>query len=163
MITYGFLLEQVNNYGSEYVKARIVARQDNNDYPGNATRTFSPDERHFDGLSLIGHVYDNRIIGFWPEYRDVFSVDLSRARIMEKTLAKIEKALAKESVYDCDAPLIYSVVAKTLKLSFAVEQKSGHSTTYCENRWHFMTIPEGRNRLYHLANQAISKANSVPA
>jgi hypothetical protein len=163
---FGLLIERRNNYGTEYVIARIVNRSDDDKPLGcdsNGELNWhenAPKHLHggqLDGLCMHGFISDFGdcdYIGFQPEYRDVYAVDLPKVERMRKTLQRVSKQLAKDKAYE--AGDIFLSLAKALKLSFVVHRtgKIVSGGAWNDNEWHFMGIEEGRNYFRNTIEQA---------
>jgi hypothetical protein len=89
------------------VTVSVVMRSDEGDWPCgvNDTRTSSWDKRcpkrlrglNLQDLGMAGHVYESRDngnewIGYDPDYRQVYSIDLRKAESHLKTLKALERA-----------------------------------------------------------------------
>lgn len=149
--TVGILIERRQRYGTEYVIAKAMLREDGASHPINATGSgFSRERQELDGLAISGHVYQYRddppeLIGADPEYRDLHSIDRRRAEIMAKCLKRIEARIAKDDSREYGDVLLS--FARAIGASWIVEcaDDTGR-TSYCDNAWRFMSLTEGRNR-----------------
>jgi hypothetical protein len=152
-LQYGLMIERKSDYGTEYVVARVVRRKDDKPYGCSSSGEFAycGDPKHLnnmqlDGLCLHGFVSDSdyAYIGFEPEYRDVYSVDLPKADRMARTLKKVVAQQRKDHAREPGDVMV--ALCKALKLSFVChrigEAKRGY---YHESDWHFMSVEEGRN------------------
>jgi hypothetical protein len=152
---YGLLVERTMKYGTEYIIARVVSRNgdkpygcsndgEHDGYEGSVPKAVQG--LQLDGLTMQGFVSDLnefQFIGFEPEYRDVYSVDLRKADRMAKTLRKVVSASRKDSAYE--AGDVFLSLAKTLKLSFVCYERDGREVSWDEGRWRFVSIEDGRN------------------
>jgi hypothetical protein len=153
-LQYGLLIERSKNYGTEYVVAKLVKRQNDKPYGCSNSGEFAHcgDPKHLDGMQLDGlclHGFvsdsgDFAYIGFEPEYRDVYSVELPKAERMVKTLKRVKAQQHKDHAREPGDVMVS--LCKALKLSFVChrigEAKQGY---YHESDWRFMSIEEGRN------------------
>lgn len=157
-LTYGLLIEQTTKYGTEYVTARVIARETVDgveaDYPINPSDQYGEKLSH-DGLGLYGHVYDDRLIGTEPTYQDVFAIDANKARKMAKTLDLIDRQNTKDG--SRTAPEAFMTLARALKLKFVVQRKGGGMarSSYCDNQWRWMSIPDGKFAYEQLIREAV--------
>jgi hypothetical protein len=171
MTQYGLLIERNSDHGTERIIARLVRREDNQDHPLGCNSRGESDiwsasskpyhwSRQYDGLGMFGFVSDIsnefRYIGFEPEYRDAYAIDLRTATRMVKTLTVVQRAIAKAAAYEpCDQ---FAAMANGLRLDFVVEKKGNRlGSSYSDHEWRFMTIPEGRNRFRQLIAEAIAE------
>lgn len=166
--TYGLLLRKANRYGTDYVVAEVIVRNEEGKIR-NASDSITYDRIKplntyaLEGLQMDGFVSefgDPRYIGFEPRYRDRYSVELRDAMRMAKTLGKIyahvKKAFAQEPGD------WFMSLCKVLKISFVVESKNPHYTSsYDDNKWRWMSVGEGRNRYRELINEVVDAAKAA--
>lgn len=161
---YGLLLRRQNQHGTDYVVAEIVTRE--NDHP----RGCSSDGEHswhddtpkhlngtqLDGLCMHGFVSDFNecdYIGYQPEYRGVYAVDMRKAERMAKTLKRVNARIEKDKAREPGD--VMEAFAKALKLSFvATRQGPQKGSSFADNQWNFMSVAEGRNEFRHLIQEA---------
>lgn len=160
---YGLLLERRNNYGTEYVVARVISKRDGRPYgcSSDGERTYGGSPKHLEGLQLDGlclHGFisdhgENDYIGYEPEYRDVYSVELPKAERMAKTLKRVVSRQRKDNAREPGDALMS--LANTLKLTFVVKRigtaKGGWDS---DTDWNFMSVSEGRNEYRRLIEEA---------
>ncbi|MCH8996701.1 MAG: hypothetical protein IID48_00355 [Proteobacteria bacterium] len=167
---YGFHLLHENQYGTERVVCRLMVRVDDSESPINpnnsAESTIWDAPKRFDGYGFDGFVLDGfvaemngsvSLIGFGPEFREVFSADVRCVAAMHKTMQRATKAMLRDQARDPGD--IYTAVAKALGLSFAVrkiENPSG-GCDYRDHRWQWMSVEEGRNELRHMIVTATTR------
>ena len=177
MKTYGLLLRRELKYGTEKVAAYMVCREAGKDHPygvsSDGENTYDrevPKHMHgllLDGLGMYGFVNDTNdfsFIGHEVEYRDVFCIDLRKATRIAKTLKRVLARLNKDNAYEPGDRLVS--LAKALKLDFVVEQIDKFGSNYSDNKWRWMTIPEGRDRYRALiveATDEVRKAKGLAA
>lgn len=166
MKTYGFIIESSIDYGTTYIKARVVCRESGKDSPLGASDWNLGDSDSpknlcgltLDGLTLRGFVSDSGEPHFLlhdPEYTDCFSVDFGKARRMAKTLAKVTKKISDSRAHEPGD--VFTAFAAALKLTFVVErtgQRRGSS--YSDSDWQWRTIEDGRNRFRQLIEKAVT-------
>ena len=174
--TYGFIITRETSYGAEYLKARVVCREDDADSPinprsaGESTIWDAPkahDGFNYESLSLIAHLYADSsdgpcLIGPHLEFRDPFAVGLLRVKQMAKTLTKAHRGL---SAADAREPGdILFAVSTALNFSFVVvERENKPGGSYRDSKWRWMTIGEGRNHFRRLAESMIVEAKAAAA
>jgi hypothetical protein len=163
---FGLLIERDTKDRTSYVAASLIGREDDREYPIGISDGLGDYERPkhlqglaLDGLSIRGFVSnsgDNSFIGYDPEYRNVYSVDLPLARKMARTLDRITKRRRKDAAYEPGDTLMS--LAKVLKLEFVVERRvskrAGQGSSWSESDWRWMTVEEGRNRFRALIEEA---------
>jgi hypothetical protein len=164
--TYGLMIERKTSYGTEYVIARVVCREPDADFPkGCSSDGESPwDDKapkfahgyQYDGIAMHGFISDFSdcaYIGFEPEYRDVYSVELPKAVRMLKTLRKIVKAKQRVKAYE--AGDVFVSLAKALHLTFVCWRSARPEAGLRDSdQWVWANITEGRNHFRHVINQA---------
>jgi hypothetical protein len=160
---YGLLIKKDNRYGTEHISALVVRREKDRAAPLGC----STDGEHgwdadvplnlrgtaLDGLCCDGHISDyggGEFIGFTPEYREVFSMELPKLNRMAKTLKRVVARKEKDKAYEPGD--IFVSFAKALKLSFAVIKNDNNP----QHQWHYMTIEEGRNCLRRVIEDAVA-------
>jgi hypothetical protein len=161
--SYGLLLERANNYGTEYVIARVTSRRGDAPYGCSldGEQSYSGTPKHLEGTQLDGlcmqgfvsDVNDFAFIGYDPEYHDVYSLHLPKLERMTKTLTLVVARQREDEARELGD--VFVSLAAALKLDFAVErvgQRRGSS--YADRDWHFMSIAEGRNRYRQLIEEA---------
>jgi hypothetical protein len=160
---YGLLIKQSNNYGTEHIMVLVVCRQKDREAPIGCS-TDGENEwdgdvpvhlrgTALDGLCCDGHISDyggGEFIGFVPEYREVFSMELPKLNRMAKTLKRVVARKEKDKAYEPGD--IFVSFAKALKLSFAVIKNDNNPN----HEWHYMTIEEGRNCLRRVIEDAVA-------
>lgn len=168
--TFGLLIRQHNRHGSEYLVAELVMRNEEGKIRNpsdwfNYTRPKHMHDMKLEGLRMEGFVTEYgepEFIGFKPRYKDLYSVELSEARRMVKTLSKIEAHAIKTSARECGD--WFTSLCAALKLTFVVEYKNEHpSSSYDDNQFYWMTVSEGRNRYRQLANEMVEDARRAKA
>lgn len=170
--TYGLLIDRENRYGTEYVTASAMARDGDSAYPVGLNGIFSSldgSAKHqrgltIDGLKMRGHFYDGadgwRMIGFEPEYYDVYNVDLRKAQAMVKTLARVNKRIERDG--SSEAGDILRSVCDALRLEWVVERVGTyHGTEWRDCDWCWHDIGDGRRRLRSLIEEATPKADAA--
>jgi hypothetical protein len=166
MKEFGLILERHNHYGTEYVVARLISRE--GDHPkgcsSDGERSWDGDvpkhlrDMQLDGLSLHGFITESdcAYIGFEPEYRDVYSVNLPKAERMAKTLRRVIKRQRQDQAREPGDVMMS--LANALKLSFAVKRIGKlQARDYADNDWNFMSIAEGRNAFRQMIDEAIAE------
>lgn len=161
---YGLLLQRENRHGTDYVVARIVRRDGESpigcstdgerEWDGEVPKHLRG--THLDGLCMHGFVSDFGdcdYIGFEPEYRDVYAVDLRKAQAMAKTIKRVVAQQERDKAREPGDVL--ASFAKALKLGFVAKRRGPNKgSSYSDNEWNFMSIAEGRNEFRHLINEA---------
>ena len=155
--TFGFFLERNNRHGTEHITARVVPRENGNHHPLGVGFDWNwPKGMYLDGLGIDGFVSDSNdgdYIGHSPEYRDVYSVGMSNAPKMVKTLKAIWKRIDKDAARDPGDMLLS--MGKVLGLTFvvvAVSHRPGGAWSDQDYRW--MSLGEGRNEFRALIEAA---------
>ena len=164
--TYGLLIQRFNRYGTEYVAARLICRESGADYPVNPSSDgesvfYGSAPKHLHGLQLaelgmkgfVSEMNHFQYIGYEVEYEEVRGIHLPQIERMAKTLRKVVNFINKQSAHE---PGDYFLAfAKSLKLSFVVEQTGGREAGFYQDcKWRWMTIEEGRNRFRQLIEEA---------
>jgi hypothetical protein len=162
---YGLLVERINNHGTEYIVARVTSRRDDKPYGCSSDGEMEWDAdvpKHLrggrlDGLCMHGFISDFSecdYIGFQPEYRDVYAIDLPKLERMRRTMKRVTAQITKDKSYE--AGDVFMSLAKALKLSFVVHRigKVVQGGAWCDNQWHFMDIESGRNYFRNAIEQA---------
>jgi len=162
--TFGLLIERRMEYGNERVHARVVSRDPREDYPsgcsslGNSYDGDLPKFYHglqYDGLAMAGFVSerDAEFFGYEAEYRDVYAVNLPQLKRMVKTMQRVVDRVRKDQVREPGDYL--TAMAAALKLTFVVERIGKRTgSSYADQDWRFMSIPEGRNRYRAMIQEA---------
>jgi hypothetical protein len=163
MKEYGLLIKQSNRFGTEHIEALVVCREKDREAPlgcsGDGERAWDGDVpphmrgMQLDGLCCDGHISDyggGEFIGFAPEYRDVFSIELDKLQRMTKTLKRVVAQKEKDKSYEPGD--IFVSFAKALKLTFAVVKNDNNP----HRQWNYMTIVEGRNCLRRMIDDAVA-------
>lgn len=159
-LSYGFLIERISRYGNDYVVARFISREDSKDYPRGC-------DHPLDGFTLEGHVYRYRdepahLLGFEPNYRDIYSIDRRKAERMAACLKKIEGQIAKDASRSPGE--IYMSAVRAFKLSFAVSRRDKNvMSSYSDNEWNWWTVQDGKGYLESLVQEMLDEANAKPA
>ena len=162
MNEYGLLIRQDNRYGTEHIAVLVVRREKDRPAPMGCSTDgeqswdgeVQPHLRGtmLDGLCCDGHISDyggGEFIGFAPEYRDVYSIELPKLTKMTKTLKRVVAQKEKDKAYEPGD--VFVSLAKALKLSFAVIKNDRNP-----DGWNYMTIVEGRNRLRQMIEDAVA-------
>lgn len=158
--TYGLVISREQRHGTEYVSARIVAREEGSYHPLGVGQSYEW-PKHLEGLDIddlgmdgfISDLNDNQFIGHEVEYRQVYSINASKARRMAKTLDKINRYIDAEKAYEPGDKLV--AFAKVLRLEFiAVATTKSAGWRWADRNWLFMSIGEGRNRFRELITEA---------
>jgi hypothetical protein len=163
MKEYGLLIRKRDVFGTPHIMATVVCREKGRDAPLGCSSDGEAEwdeqvPKHLrgtalDGLSLDGHISDyggGEFIGFTPEYREVFSMELPKLNRMAKTLKRVIKQKEKDESYEPGDTFVS--FAKALKLSFAVVNNENNA----DRPWHYMTIIEGRNCLRRMIDEAVT-------
>ena len=149
--TYGLLIERQSRHGSEQVHAKLMARREGQDHPINVI------DAPLAELGMYGHAYaydgQAKLIGWEPEYRDVFAIDQVRAAGMAKMLKRLAAAFAKDGVSEDPSDGLMSM-AKLFKLTFIVERAGPARSAFQESQWTWRDIPAGRDRYRVLVEEA---------
>src|ERR1044072_3370389 len=97
--TLGVLIETEQRVGCEYIVVRVYRREEGGSHPLGISFGIFNEFRELADLSLDGFVSDmsSTFIGPQIEYRNVFSVDLPRAKAMAKVLRKVQDRLQKDN------------------------------------------------------------------
>ena len=170
--TYGFLVETTNDHSSTYVQARVVCRKDDSSHPincqshGESALWDAPkrlDGFMLDGLQLRGFVSDvggNNFVTFEPTFYSAYSVTLSDAKAMVRTLTKINKQIQADE--SREAGDIYMSIATALRLTFYTVKRSPNSNTnafgYDKDYWYFNPIGWGRDAFRDQIKDVLKKA-----
>jgi hypothetical protein len=165
MKEYGLLIKRENRYGTEHILVQVVCREPDREAPlgcsNDGERGWDGDvPKHLhgtqlDGLCCDGHVSDyggGEFIGFTPEYREVYSIEMDKLARMSKTLKRVVAQKEKDKAYEPGDTLVS--MAKALKLSFVVMQNGRKPD---EVRWNYMNIVEGRNCLRRVIEEAVAE------
>lgn len=165
--SYGLLLRTEHLHGNPYLIAEIVKREGEHHAPRNvsdglwveAGRPKHLDRLALGGLQMRGFVSDSQspaLIGWEPGYYNVYHVGQGEAEKMARTLALITKRARADAAYNAVDAL--ASLCAALRLSFIVECKEDRArSSYDENRWHWMTVGEGRNRYRQLIDALIQQ------
>jgi hypothetical protein len=168
MNEYGLLIKRENRYGTEYVSAEVVAREESALHPRGCTNDGEysgdpkvPEHLHgllLDGLCLYGHITEIGEPCFVTHgivYRDCNFLDIPKAERAIKTLKRIAKRVAAE---DASEPGdVFCAFYKALKLSFVVEQiGKGKGSSFAEENWHWMSMAAGRNTFRSMIAEAVA-------
>lgn len=174
MKSYGFLIERQNRHGTEYLIARAMCRENGEGHPINPDThgESSYDERvprrhrgrFYAGLGMHGHVYDGadgpRVIGFEPDYRDLYALGEREIESMLRTMRRVNKGLHADAVRDV-GDVLFSA-AKTLGFDWCVEKRDSNTNPagwgYAADSWYWMAVGDGRNRVRALAEQMEKEA-----
>ena len=168
--TYGFHLFHENQHGTDYIRCRLMVREDDAENPinprddGESTIWDAP--KRFDGYGFDGFVLDGfttetggecSFIAFGPAFRDVYYADARCVAAMHKTMQRVTKAMLRDEARDPGD--IYSAVAKALGLRFAVRkiENPGGGCDYRDHRWQWMSVEDGRNTLRRMIQTVIRK------
>jgi len=166
--TFGLMLRKVNRYGTDYVIAELVRREDDHHAPRNASDMFNWERpKHLQGCQLENLVmegfltdpsqYGSRFIGYEPRYRNVYSADLVASERMAKTLRKIYNRARKDEAQTPEH--WFMALCSTLRLSFVVECASEYpASSYDDNKWNWMSVNRGRNRYLQLIDEVTKAA-----
>ena len=163
--TYGLIIDVVGEYGTEYVTARILAREDQAAHPINPDSERESSLRgapkhavglRYDGLGLRGFCsyYPARdggveLLGFGcPEYRDAYRVGIDDAKSILKTLTKVEKTFSRLVIHTPASALEALYVA--LDLDWVVVKTGGWGTSYSTQTWRWTNLEEGQRILADL-------------
>lgn len=151
--TIGVIIERSNNYGTEYVHVRTMLREGEADSPINCSWGMlnAREANAIADLELHGFVtdMDGRFIAFEPSYRNAFSVELSRAEAMVRTLKRVHAVLKKDEAYEPGD--VFTAFCKAIGAKWTVIQiGGGGGSRYTDRHWRFVPIAEGRN---HLRNE----------
>jgi hypothetical protein len=158
----GLLLRKTGNHGALYIECLLVCRERGSDAPlGVSSKYTWPKwlaDYELDGLGMYGFVSDVRdddgkcrFIGDSVEYRNVYSIDETKARAMAKTLRRIYARAERAKAYEPGDKLIS--LAAALKLDFVVEDRAQFKHDP-DRRWLWLTVPEGKNRYRQLIAEA---------
>jgi len=158
---FGLHIERLQHYGTEYVRAVICRRDPEHEHPlgvSNLSEFDSQMPKHLkrfalDGLGMYGFISDSSdlaYIGFEPEFRDVFAMHLPKLEAMARTLKRVVTHERKVEAYEPGDR--FMSLAKSLKLSFAVERLSPRGDR--NHSWRWMSVEEGRNRFRDMIDQA---------
>lgn len=157
--TYGLLLATVNQYGTDYIKCRVVKREGNHHAPRNCSRWSSYDDApYYDGLTISGFVSDNHstYLDHGPRYENVYSVEERDAAEMLKVLRKINKRIQADQSFH--PVYVFASLCNALKLSFCVEQVGvSNSSTYDECQWKWMSCFAGGLRYQQMIEELRAK------
>lgn len=165
--SYGFMIERDLSNGTEYVKARVMVREGNLEYPINPSSDGEQAYEHhatqtglmLDGLTIYGHVYERDLtfIMSTVKYTQVYYLELPVAEKAVKTLRRIEARIQKDAAREPGD--VYSSVAAALGLTFAVERVGRRETSsYRDSDWNWMTIQQGRNLFRRHIEMALDDA-----
>jgi hypothetical protein len=157
MNTYGLLIRRENRYGTEYISAQLVKREDGHDAPRGVLSEYDRPKHleglHLENLGIEGFILDDgHLCGFQPGYRSVHHAYEHDVVAMAKTLKLINAKLRKDAAEEPGD--ILASFAAALKLSFVVEMRSRDSYYNSANQWRWMSIAEGRNRFRQLVADA---------
>lgn len=124
--------------GSIRISVGVVMRDEGGDYPCNVnlSRTASWDKRcpkrlrgmNLEDLGMLGHVFESRdqgntLIGYEPEYRNVYCIDLRKAETITKTLKALERAKErwrKKNGYGINPSQMMAILAAFVGAKFVV-------------------------------------------
>jgi hypothetical protein len=101
------------------------------------------------------------VYGFDCEYRDVYAVDLRKVRRMAKTLEKLQKGLGKITEtrgYARSYGEYLGRVAEVFGCSGVVIERTQRTQRYGAQRWDWVSVGDGVNRVNHLIWQWVEEA-----
>jgi hypothetical protein len=141
------------------VAVRVVRRSDDGKSIQNLGRSFWDERlakrhqgRDYDDLVMLGHVYEGsggrELIGFEPEYRNVFSVDLRDAKRFLKTLSALQRDVdkwRKANGGEMSHVNMMGVFARFVSAQFVVlfdNTKRGVGS-YSQHEWQFFSVEQG--------------------
>lgn len=163
---YGLLIERVNRYGTEYVEVRVARREEKYEHPvgcpsdaDNFLGYGCP--KHMlglvvDGLGMRGFISDSgepSYIAYDVEYHDVHAINERKLQAMLKAIKRVKGRIEKDEAREPGDK--FMALAKSLKLSFAVERIKRNSNS---DDWRWMSVEEGRNRYRALIEEAVAEA-----
>lgn len=148
------------------ISVQVVMKDDDGDWPVNVndTRTAEWDKRcpkrlrgmNLDGLGMLGHVFvsrdrGNELIGYEPDYRNVYSIDLRKVSAMHKTLKALERAKEtwrKANGYGISPAQMMAIFARFVGAKWVVFTDNvdhpQRGTFYKDNcPWNFMPVALG--------------------
>lgn len=147
----------------QYLHARLVRQAPKEIHPKGLVG------HALDGFQLTGHVSESEetgphIIGFVPEYHNVFSVKLRDAQNQLRLLRRCERNLTKDFGrfgYNRTgrSSRIVASVAEALGLDFICENRTGPSAEYANGDWTFYSIADGLLRVAAMEAGAITAYN----
>lgn len=154
------LVTEQREHGYFHLRAAVVTQK----YEHNAWIPYGIDDDYSDGLLWSGlrvncqgdrdsQVRDREpVYGFATEYRDVFSIDVRKARRMLKTLERIERNLNKLSEvrgYVRNFGEYLGRVAEALDCSGIAFQRTEKTQEITGQQYEWMNIGDGVNRANH--------------
>ena len=153
-------------YGTEYVEVRVARRDERYERPVGCP---SDGDLYFgygtpkhllglvvDGLGMYGFISETgepSFIGADIEFRDAHALDEGRLTRMLKAIKPVKARIEKDEAREPGDR--YMALAKSLKLSFAVERIKRNGS---EHDWRWMSVEEGRNRYRSLIEEAVAEA-----
>jgi hypothetical protein len=160
--TYGWLIEKEDRFGTEYLVARAVCRENNELHPlncrndGESTIWDAPkklDGFLLDGLELASWIsdIDGRPVHADLSFRNTYSINMRTAKAALKTLRKAHKAIDKAEAWE-PADAAYAV-GKALGFTFTVERKGPPGGSYPASKWTFTSLEAGRNSFRKLSRE----------
>jgi hypothetical protein len=163
---YGLLIEKVLRYGTEYVEVRVARREERYDHPvgcpsdGSMFAGYGTPKHMLglvvDGLGMYGFVSETgepAFIGADIEFRDAHALDEAKLTRMLKALKRVKARIEKDEAREPGDK--FMALAKSLKLSFAVERIKRNSNS---DDWRWMSVEEGRNRYRALIENTVAEA-----
>lgn len=163
---YGLLIEKVIRYGTEYVEVRVARREERYEHPvgcpsdGSMFAGYGTPKRMLglvvDGLGMYGFVSETgepTFIGADIEFRDVHALDETKLTRMLKALKRVKARIEKDEAREPGDK--FMALAKSLKLSFAVERIKRNSNS---DDWRWMSVEEGRNRYRAMIEETVAEA-----
>ena len=168
---YGLLIEKVIRYGTEYVEVRVARREERYDHPvgcpsdGDNFLGYGTPKHMLglvvDGLGMYGFVSETGepcFIGAEIEFRDVHALDETKLARMLKAIKRVKARVEKDEAREPGDK--FMALAKSLKLSFAVERIKRNSSP---DDWRWMSVEEGRNRYRALIDGVVDEAKARKA
>lgn len=145
----GLMISSECKYDTEKVIVRVVMREPGTRHPCNASWRDWTDEacgREFADLELQARVSEYCGDAYLddPEYVSVYSINLARATVMAKTLAKIKTQIAKDESNEFGD--VFQSFARAVGAAWVVEPatEGARYSSYSDIEWRWRTIGQGK-------------------
>jgi hypothetical protein len=163
---FGFLIQSEMKYGTQYLSASLIGRENGKEYPNGISSDTYGAKYALDGLTLRGFLSrwkleEPNFLLHDPEYRDVH-VDRRNVHLMAKTLDKITKRIQADGAREPGE--IFLAMARALKLSFVVEKNKrspSHGSSWSDSDWVWHDIPSGKNLFVARIRELLDEAKGA--
>jgi hypothetical protein len=148
-LSIGLVLTRESRFGTEYVDVKVMGRNGGNPYPRGLTYPHSDKPDCYDNLMIRGFLTDRKdvIADNFPEYYDIYNIDVYKVRAMVRTLERCRQRIVKDSAWDHGDKLVS--FAKAIGAQWAMTPAGReHRVTggmWSNTHWVELTIPAARN------------------